>query len=589
MQLPAALQSWSGELGLFAADLQWPLGGVVQKLASVIGPLAVSHSAWDGEPDGFDGLARRGPYDRLLATEWLLAEEAPEEFVRRAAMSEHVFLRLARPEPSGDRLTIALFDAGASQLGTPRLVHLALLILLARRAEAANARFGWGIVQSPDDPLLSVFDEQAVTRLLDARTADVPSAAHVAAWQARIGSWPRLDESWWIGGAPLGRLVPGRASRVTIEDLLEPGVRRLEAQVRIPGRLPAAVPLDLPPDDACTRLLRDPFGRALAVRTRLETVQRPQSNMLFSFDGHKLLARSGTSRVLAYAIPNSPRAKVGPPRTYETYRRVVAAGRYKRALLVATRHADGLQINTYGKDPPLSNGAVYRESGGAFVAPADGSIQPLWVRPDFAKANTVQALTLDAGQNLFGLSSGSNGRTMNGLADGVLAAMPWSDGLLIAHRATNRGQDGVWLSAAGESVEPQTLLALDAQGVLFGRMGAGGTDPGLGPLAFNSRGREWAVRLRDRQMVLIAPEGTTVVGVAQADGNGEPGLVVIEPGGRKVTLLGRNWERGLAQSSGPILHATFDGLRGLMAFTTRDELVIFSIDSRQVLLRAPLA
>jgi hypothetical protein len=376
---------------------------------------------------------------------------------------------------------------------------------------------------------------------------------------------------------------------VTVEDVLEPGVRRLEAQVRIPGRLPAAVPLELPADDACTRLLRDPFGRALAVRTRMETVQRPQSNLLFSFEGHKLLARSGASRVLAYPIPNSPRAKVGPPKTYQTYRSVAAAGRYRRALLVATRHADGLQIHTFGKDPPLPNGAVYRESSGAFAAPAEGHIQPLWIRSDWAKTDVVQAMTLDANQSLYGLTSGSNGRTMQRLADGVLATMPWADGLLIAHRTTNRGQDGIWLSAAGQTVEPQTLLAMDARAVLFGRMGFGGVDPGQGPLAFNSRGREWAVRLRDRQMVLIAPEGTTVVGVAQADGTGEPGLIVIEADRREVTLLGRNWQRGLARASGRIVDATVEAQRGLMAFTTAEELVIFAIVSRTIMQRVPLA
>ncbi len=34
--------------------------------------------------------------------------------------------------------SVALFDAGPAQLGEPRLAHLALFILLARRAELAR-------------------------------------------------------------------------------------------------------------------------------------------------------------------------------------------------------------------------------------------------------------------------------------------------------------------------------------------------------------------------------------------------------------------------------------------------------------------
>ena len=47
-----------------------------------------------------------------------------------------------------NRLIIVLFDAGPLQLGAARLVHLALLILLARRAQEAGAELRWGILQN---------------------------------------------------------------------------------------------------------------------------------------------------------------------------------------------------------------------------------------------------------------------------------------------------------------------------------------------------------------------------------------------------------------------------------------------------------
>ncbi len=44
-------------------------------------------------PDGYDGIGRRGSYDRLLASEWLIHDELPDEFLRRVVSGEHAFLR----------------------------------------------------------------------------------------------------------------------------------------------------------------------------------------------------------------------------------------------------------------------------------------------------------------------------------------------------------------------------------------------------------------------------------------------------------------------------------------------------------------
>jgi hypothetical protein len=120
VELPRALTPWAAYLQLFPRELVLALGPMVRRLDSVIGPLRAQGRRGDGDPDGFDGLARRGSYERLLLSEWLLAEEVPEEFVRRAAMREHGFLHLARREPVGSRVSVALFDAGPNQIGAPR-------------------------------------------------------------------------------------------------------------------------------------------------------------------------------------------------------------------------------------------------------------------------------------------------------------------------------------------------------------------------------------------------------------------------------------------------------------------------------------
>ncbi len=141
MELPRALMPWAEWLDLFPAELIAPIGELIRRLDMAIGPLHAKGQPGQDEPNGFDGIARRGDYDRLLLSEWLLADEAPDEFLRRATMNEHVFLEPARIAPAGARCSVALFDAGPNQLGAPRLAHLAALIVLARRAQAIGAQF----------------------------------------------------------------------------------------------------------------------------------------------------------------------------------------------------------------------------------------------------------------------------------------------------------------------------------------------------------------------------------------------------------------------------------------------------------------
>src|SRR4051794_12554022 len=170
--LPRTLEPWRSSLEALAPDLVGGFSPLVQRLALAIGAYPAQSRRGDGEPDGYDGLARRGLYDRLLATEWLLASELPEEFLRRATSGEHAFLQLAHQVPSGGRRSLALFDAGPAQLGTPRIAHLAALIVLAHRAERAGVAFAWGILQLPEAALIENVTESSVRALLAARSTE---------------------------------------------------------------------------------------------------------------------------------------------------------------------------------------------------------------------------------------------------------------------------------------------------------------------------------------------------------------------------------------------------------------------------------
>ena len=120
--LPAALAPWAEALSIFPEKIQLSIGPWLPRLAATLGPTRSRVDMRAGDPDGYAGLARRGPYDRLLLSEWLYAMEAPAEFVRRASMNELVFVELARRAPVGSHRSVVLLDAGPSQIGSPRLV-----------------------------------------------------------------------------------------------------------------------------------------------------------------------------------------------------------------------------------------------------------------------------------------------------------------------------------------------------------------------------------------------------------------------------------------------------------------------------------
>src|SRR5262249_12855761 len=91
-RLPPALAPWIAELASLTPEMSAIVGGWLGRLEQGLGTLFRRGLAASGEPTGYDGLSRRGVYERLLVSEWLLADEAPDEFVRRAVANEHLFV-----------------------------------------------------------------------------------------------------------------------------------------------------------------------------------------------------------------------------------------------------------------------------------------------------------------------------------------------------------------------------------------------------------------------------------------------------------------------------------------------------------------
>jgi hypothetical protein len=69
MNLPPSLARWSKYLNIFPEEISLALGPIIQRISMAVGSPRSQFKEKEGEPDGFDGLNRRGGYERLLLSE----------------------------------------------------------------------------------------------------------------------------------------------------------------------------------------------------------------------------------------------------------------------------------------------------------------------------------------------------------------------------------------------------------------------------------------------------------------------------------------------------------------------------------------
>lgn len=267
--LPPALQPWHAWLQWFPHDSALAIGGLLPRLHAAMGQYRGTLQRGAHTPNGIDELRRRGPYHRLLLSEWALADEMPDEFLRRATSGEHLFLSPRYETIKADAQLIAIFDAGPAQFGASRLAHIALWILLARRAELAGIGFRWGLLGAPG-ALDGGGDAQALKRLLSARTLTHADAAKIDAWREALATEPTQGgERWLIAGARAP--IAGITHRVSIARDLH---NNLSVRIASPaGQRDVDVPL--PPAKASVRLLRGAFAFEVAATQTLADADAP--------------------------------------------------------------------------------------------------------------------------------------------------------------------------------------------------------------------------------------------------------------------------------------------------------------------------
>ena len=195
--LPAALRPWRAWLDWFEAERAATLGDMMLRLNPLLGRIGARSQGGELEPDGIDDLRQRGPYERLVLSEWMLADTLPDEFMRRAAHNEHLFLAPKLVHREAERVLVAVFDAGPAQWGATRLAHVALWILLARRASSLGARLLWGLAQQPGK-LHEADTPDALRKLLQARTHALPSDDDWKAWATQLGDETIAGSERWL-------------------------------------------------------------------------------------------------------------------------------------------------------------------------------------------------------------------------------------------------------------------------------------------------------------------------------------------------------------------------------------------------------
>lgn len=587
MKLPRSLAPWANELQIFPDEISLILGNYARKISPLLGPLSYVEPTEAGEPDGYDGVARLGIYERLLISELALADEFADEFVRRAVMGEHLFLSLAKSAANSKRVTIAIFDAGAMQLGTPRIAHLAILIVLARRAATAGAMFLWGTLQDPKQLVISDDTEASLKILLESRQADGVKREDIAAWHEKLSDVPKTSDVWLVGGESLADFEESKSfSHLYVDDVLEPGKNELLLKVKSASGAINQTTLELPHQNLCTRLLRNPFDAVRKPGFSTKQLGGTVTNFFFDQKGTKLFAKLDSTDVLLFNVQNMPgEAKVYPTvyRQWGTEKHI-AIGNLRKAVVLLSQHDYQTLRLSYKKYGFGLKEGLYKIDEKQFNLPAEtNGLLPIYnLRPE--NINYNEAAVLDAKGNLFSLKegksdSGENTEHLIGFAEitatDVLAVVQTDkEFIFVGREVGNDVHQIVFMSGKTECKEIPIKQITKA---IFGR-----GEQGRKVLALESAQSNWAIVSDGVLSEPFEPEGA-VTGVYQ-DSRFAPSAGLFELMEDRQTL-DFVWERTrrktVLTASEEIIKIEFSPRSPILAYQTASgELIIYSLTHR---------
>ncbi|MCY1046651.1 hypothetical protein OV208_35435 [Corallococcus sp. bb12-1] len=592
--LPPILRPWAAQLSLFPDDLALHLGPHVARLAAALGGLRPRGEAEGGEPQGYDGLTRRGPFERLLVSEWLWALEAPEELVRRAAFGELSFLKPAFRQSQGARRTVVLLDAGPDQLGLPRIAHLALLVVLARRAEAAGAAFTWGVLQSsPGSETHTGLEVRSLMKWLEARSIEPATANHLDAWRVALDLQASPGDAWLVGAPRLSRLAGAEGmSRIEVSEPLEPGAHRLTVDVRPASQVARSVVLELPPPDDCIRLLRNPFERPrpAPVWTRAD---RHLRGFAFSGDGRRLLLHHADGSVAAMAVPHSPRATVPKPRRVHVPggQHVIAAGwRYSGGLLVLARHGNAYVMHGQVRTPKGFRKVRYETMMEAHRPDPPPGVLPLSLVSWLDGSGQEHLWLKDADDRLFHLPPPDpEGNSLLIQVEEEVSALAEVRSKPVYVVRPQEVLENQVISRLGVLGEAQTrMVPLNARhGEAYFGYSPSGAHPDAGLLAVRHQEENWRLFLDTGVTQIVVPSAYRVVGAVQPPAPSPPGVLALDPDRRTFHFFSEHAPRTLVAATDDVVQAYASHGQPVFGWLTKKgELVLWDLMEATVLYRA---
>lgn len=590
--LPVTLEPWALWLNLFPPELANAVGELLLRLHPLVGKLNTATLERGAEPAGVGNIVQRGQYERLLMTEWLYADAEPDEFVRRAGSGELLFIG---PEPATNqvsRRSIALFDTGISQLGEPRLAHLALFILLARRAHEAGAQFLWGSWQQPGS-LVEDVGLEGLRRFIRSRTLLAAPNDATQQWETSLGN--DIEDCWLIGVN--GDSPKQSRERIAIRRALIGNHLNVSLQQRRDYR---TVQLELPDPQTGVRLLRKPFvpiapqGVIHHQNNRASRAQAPR----FSSGGSHICVPQLNGGAIVYQVPKTASQKPGKFRLLRapTQGSILAAGVFKPQLSYIT--TSGGTLSFHGFPGPLfsrKNLVCERPPMEEFSAPPG---MARWLRTFYLiwRQNAKQqeyVIVLDTKHRLVcwqatqsTSSSGGPKISFRHILDNVIGHHQLNDTLFIAC-ADN---DGVQLySWRSQNASPTKIHRIDQQGdlLLYGALKGiqGGHIGSL--IAIRKDSKQWWVGSYHRGAMMEIDDGASVLGVAFSQKHDDAGLVVMHPGRRRVEFRVGRLRYEVLTSLEPIQQVCMEAVSRRVAWITDRScsVIVQGIDDPQPLLQ----
>lgn len=590
--LPATLEPWAPWLTLFPPDLAPAVGALLLRLHPLVGKLSTATLEQGAEPAGIGNIVRRGQYERLLMTEWLYADAEPDEFLRRAGSGELLF---TGPEPAVHQRSlhsVALFDAGPSQLGQPRLAHLALFILLARRAQQAGAQFRWGIWHRPG-VLHEDTGQDGLRRLLKSRTLRAEPVDVVAQWEDKLGAG--LDDCWLIGAA--GAAPKQVRDRIAIRRALTGKHLNVSLQQRRDHR---TLQLELPDAPSAIRLLRKPFAPVAPPGVMHQSGKRSSRAQAprFGNDGKLLCVPQLDGGAIVYHVPQAAGSKPGKFRVAHMPKHgpILGAGVFKPALSCITT-ADGT-LGFHNFPGPLFSARPIlcdRPPLEDFHAPP-GMARWLQVFYLLAQHNIKQyehIVVLDTQRRLVcwqAIPPASREKaptvSFHHILDEVIGVDQLGDSLYIGCADGGGVQLYHWHR---QNAAPSKMQWIEQPGIalLHGKLNDKHGSHSGNLLAIRIDKSRWWVGSHSKGVMMEIDAAATVLGVAISEKNPHPGLVVLHPGRRRIELRVSSQRYELAVSPEAIQQASMDPASGRLAWITArsSTVIVRNLDDEQPLLQ----